>query len=178
MDKLEQEDITISVTKTDPKFRLTRYGKPIKDIRRICLLGWKAGGTENDPDDTTGVWQNRVLYLHMDYLGTSTPTKGHEIAANSLPKNVHTLNVPTYSVQSTDLVVPGDLWDEFEVPRIISDYPKGDGVVEFISPVLRRNTATLPAVTLEDYTYDELHLTLRFFFAENSKDTPCKCATP
>ncbi len=177
MDRLEQEDITVSVTKTEPLFRLTRYGKPIKDIRRICLLAWKAGGTENDPDET-GVWQNRVLYLHMDSKGTSTTTKGHEIAANSLPKNVHTLNVPSYIFQTTDDALPGDLWDEFEVPRIISDYPKGDGVVEFISPALRRNSATLPAITLDDYTYDELHLTLRFYFAENSKDSPCKCATP
>lgn len=172
MDSLVCEDICVAVSKTNSKARLTRFGKPIKDIRRISLLAWKASGTSNDPDVNAATFQNEVLYLDLNPQETSSPPKGHDInnANVHLSNNIHCLNVPSQFV----LGFAGDLWQELPTPRILSEYPKGDGVVEYFNAELRRNVATIPDVTLDSYTYVSLFLWVRFYF-ENSKESKSGC---
>jgi len=175
MDELVHEDICLGVSSTTKKARLTRFGKPITNIRRIELLAWKATGTTNDPNSTTGVYQNEVLFLNTNGLGNSDNVpKGRDISNASANAHtagtIYTLTVPkeSFSTASLPLTLPAELFDEFNTPLLISDYPKGDGVVEYLSPELRRNTGTLPAISLDSYTYTNLYLWLRFYF-ENSK---------
>lgn len=175
MDELEQEDITVAVSATETKARLTRFGKPIRDIRRIELRGWKATGATADPDLTTGAYQNSVLYLNTDALGQSQEVpKGHDISNASsgahTAKTIYSLNVPKeiFSTASLPLTIHGEVGEQLQSPIVISDYPNGDGVVEYFSPELRRNTGTIPHITLASYTYTNLYLNLRFYF-ENSK---------
>jgi hypothetical protein len=175
MDDLQQEDITLAVSNTSTKVRLTRFGKPIRDIRRIELHGWKATGATNDPNATTGVYQNDMLYLNVDGLGQSQEVpKGHDISnANPnahLAKTIYTLNLPKeiFSTADLPLTAHGEVGEQLQSPLIISDYPAGDGVVEYFAPELRRNSGTIPAISLAAYTYTNLYLNLRFYF-ENSK---------
>jgi hypothetical protein len=164
------QEAWFGVSASNNEVRATMYGKPVRDVKRVDLLEWKATGCTNNPNSGTGAYADEVLWINFDArTGTTTP-RGNDLgnAKCHIPRSYVCVNVPKpsviYTTDTTGAVHPGEIGERFDLPRALAFYPNQDGTVEYFAIELRRNSATLPEVTFAKATYTNLHVWLRFHF--------------